>query len=185
MTDRKRAGKWNWQAFAVVAGSAVFAWIGWGVRQSTRPAATRVTARVLEGSWELQMIDGASPGTDARGLLSQRVTFQGRRLSGETRLRLETAAVPFIMPFPDASVDRVVWSRDGREATVYWQGTYRVRSHRNLDLHVGKARYRTNVLWKPDTLTLQLDHDVILTYPGPAIYRPVRPRAGTQTASTP
>lgn len=170
---------------AVIAGAAVLAWIWWGVGQSARHSATRVTARVLEGSWELQRIAGTPPGAYARGLLSQRVTFRGRRLFGETRLRLDATVAPFVMPFPDASVDRVVWSRNGQEATVYWQGTYRVRNHRNIDLRVGRARYRTNVLWKPDALALQLDHDVILTYPGPAIYRPVRSRPGTLTASTP
>ena len=56
---------------------------------------------------------------------------------------------------------------------VHWDGFYRMLTNSDLELTIGKARYYAETKWNPQTQTLELDHDAILTYPGPAVYRAV------------
>lgn len=168
---------------------AAFAALGvlFGAKMARRHPAeslAQVSPENLAGVWELKSLNGVILRPEANlAVLSQHITFRENRIFGETRPRTGSSAATTAMPFPDSSVRRVTSSEDGFETIVTWEGTYRILNRTNLDLTVGKAKYRANTHWNPQTATLELDHDAILTYPGAALYQPARPAAGTQSAS--
>jgi hypothetical protein len=143
-----------------------------------------LTAQALAGTWELESVNGDPVGPNADSvLLAQRITFQGGKLQGETHLRADTAAATTSMPFPDASVRSVQASADGHEVTVSWDGAYTLRQGRTLQFQVGKASYQATITLNPAAHTLTLDHDAILTFPGPTRYHLVSTPA-TQPKAT-
>ena len=158
-----------------------------GVKVARRPPVeklARVSSENLAGVWELKSLNGVALRPEANlAVLSQHITFRDNRIFGETHLRTGSSAATTAMPFPDSSVRRITSSEDGFVTIVTWEGTFHIRNRTNLDLTIGKAKYRANSLWNPQTMTLELDHDAILTYPGAAIYQPARPADGTQSAS--
>lgn len=148
-----------------------------GVRMShvrNKTAAPAQSAQAVEGTWELQSINGDPVGQKADSvILSQRMTLRGGRIEGETRLPADTPAATTSMPFPDESVERVEASADGHEVTVSWSGTYSRKSDRVLELQIGQATYRAALTLDPVARTLEMDHDAILTFKGPARYQAV------------
>ncbi|HZO88272.1 MAG TPA: hypothetical protein VFB38_08025 [Chthonomonadaceae bacterium] len=130
------------------------------------------TERTLAGTWELQSIKGDPVGPNADSvILSQRVTFQAGKLTGETHLRANTDAATTAMPFPDQSVRKVIPGALSQDVTVTWDGTYKLLDRNRIELQIGKANYRAAVTLNPQAHTMEADHDIILTYPGPARYR--------------
>lgn len=148
-----------------------------GVRMShvrSKTAAPAQSAQSVEGTWELRTINGDPVGQKADSvILSQRMTLRGGRIEGETRLPADTPAATTSMPFPDESVEKVEASADGHEVTVSWSGTYSRKSDRVLELQIGQAAYRAALTLDPVARTLEMDHDAILTFKGPARYQAV------------
>jgi hypothetical protein len=131
-----------------------------------------LSEQALAGTWELRTVHGDPVGPDVDSVvLSQRIHFQDGRLQGETRLHADTAAATTAMPFPDESVRSVRAGADGHEVTVTWDGSYILRDNRILELHIGNATYRAAVTLDPAAHTLMMDHDAILTFPGPTRYQ--------------
>lgn len=171
----------------LAAGGAAGVFLGTQLAQKPRVEEGHLLSpQALEGVWELHSLNGVTLDVKANlPVLSQRITLREGRIFGETRLRTGSEASTAAMPFPDASVRRVTASPDGFETRVFWDGRCSLRKKNNLDFTIGKAQYRANARWNPQSLTLELDHDAILTYPGTAVYRPARPAEGAQTVSAP
>jgi hypothetical protein len=131
-----------------------------------------LSSELLSGTWSLQTLTNAPIGPNSRSaILSQFITFRNGTLRGVTKLRADTDAATYAMPFPDESVSQVLTSIDGRDINVVWNGTYQILSKDRIELRIGSAYYRVVARWDADTQTLEMDHDAILTYPGPARYR--------------
>ena len=126
----------------------------------------------LNGAWELQSVggDAVGPGVES-GVVSQRVMFANGTVQGETRLLAASASATTAMPFPDLSVSRVTESDDGHEITVYWNGTCALLPNNRLQFRIGKAQYPLAAHFDPQTMGLEMEQDVILTYKGAAHYR--------------
>lgn len=134
--------------------------------------AQQITAGGLEGTWELESLDGTAIGEQTTSpILSQRMSLRDGTIRGETRVRANTDASTSSMPFPDESVTRVVASADETAVRVLWDGTYQLDDNQQLALHVGKAVYFVKVAWKRDRNVVELNQDTILTIHGAATYR--------------
>jgi hypothetical protein len=185
VTGRKRVGR-RFQILLAVGG-AVGVFLGVQIKKQQRAGQAKAQLQqTLYGTWELTSLHGAAVGPEANStVISQRVTFHDQRIEGETRLRAGTEATTTAMPFPDTSAQRVELSPDGFEVIVHWSGSYRMTKNSDLELMVGKAKYYTEPKWNPQTQTLELDPDAILTYPGPAVYRAAPVTEARKTAAVP
>ncbi len=164
---------------------ALGVFVGVRMAHKSHPGAVSALARTLNGTWTLQSVNGDPVGPNADSVvLSQQITFQDGKLHGETHLRADTAAATTAMPFPDDSVRSVHAGADGHDVTVVWDGSYTLQENHILALQVGKASYRAVVTLHPAAHTLELDHDAILTFPGPTRYLAVLPTPPVTAAST-
>jgi hypothetical protein len=96
---------------------------------------------------------------------------KNNKIQGETQMRASSDAATTAMPFPDESVSHVEAGADGYAVTLKWEGTCRVLPENRIEFQIGKASYKASVSFDPKTNQLELDHDAILTFKGPAHYR--------------
>jgi hypothetical protein len=133
---------------------------------------TKAPAEALDGTWELKSLNGLPIGeTTSSAIVSQRVSFREGKIRGETLIRANTDAATSAMPFPDESVTKVLSNSDETGVRVLWNGTYDLDEHQQLALHIGKAIYFIKVTRQPDTHSLELNQDTILTVHGTAKYQ--------------
>ena len=125
----------------------------------------------LDGTWELQTLNGDAPnGPSTPGLIRQTLSLRAGKVRGETLLQPLTDQGVVKLPFPDESVDGVVPAAGESRIRVMWSGIYELDSDHQLTLHIGKAIYFLKTTWKPGDQNMELNQDIILTAPGAARY---------------
>lgn len=147
-----------------------------------RQALPALNEATLQGTWALQSIGSDPVGPEvASTVISQKISFAGGKLHGETVLRGDSPATAATLPFPDETVTRVVSSPDGHEVTATWDGSYTWLDERRLEFQVGKAKFLIAAHLDPNSHQLQLDQDAILTYRGLAHYQAAPAASAPQT----
>ncbi len=126
--------------------------------------------RLLNGTFELEQVADQKVGENS-DLLSQKITFSGGKMAGETRIKTNSPAGTTAIPFPDKTISGYRDSLDGEVTTFRWQGAYSALSGWRMTCHVGTSTYTVNTHWDAKTHILSLERDFILTYPGPFRYR--------------